>query len=134
MIPESMLEDLKRRAMAASQNAYCPYSNFRVGAAVLTDHGEMFSGCNVENAAFGLTICAERNAIFQAVANGAKGVRAVVIYTPTAVPNTPCGSCRQVIREFGVDAEILCFCDGEGSARYELSELLPQSFGPENLR
>lgn len=134
MIAQNTLIDLKQQAMAVSQNAYSPYSGFRVGAAVLTEDGEIFSGCNVENAAFGLTICAERNAIFQAVARGARRLRAVVIYTATQSPTAPCGSCRQVIHEFGPTAEIICVCDGEASARYTLAELLPSAFGPQNLR
>jgi len=85
-----------------------------VGAAIVTEGGQIFSGCNVENASFGLTICAERNAVFQAVASraGSLVIRAVVVFTATTEPTAPCGACRQVINEFGPDAQILSLCDG----------------------
>ena len=82
---------------------------------MLTDRGEIFAGCNVENASYGLTICAERNAIFQAVAQRLErrwSIRAVVVFTPTPEPTAPCGACRQVINEFGPDAEVISVCDG----------------------
>jgi cytidine deaminase len=122
-------------AREAAEKAYCPYSRFHVGAAVLTGHGEIFSGCNVENASFGLTICAERNAIFQAVAQAESPlvIRAVVIFTPTSEPTAPCGACRQVINEFGPDAEVLSVCDAPSVVTSRLSELLPCAFGPHNL-
>lgn len=133
MISEITFDELKRHAIAASKNAYCPYSKFPVGAAVLTDNGEVFSGCNVENAAFGLTICAERNAIFQAIAKGAKRLLTVVIYTPTPIASAPCGSCRQVINEFGPEARIVSVCDTGDRIDAPLTELLPGAFGPGNL-
>jgi len=120
-------------ARRASEKAYCPYSRFRVGAAVLTADGEIFSGCNVENAAYGSTICAERNAIFQAVASGRTDVVAVLVFTPTPAPTSPCGACRQVINEFGPEAEVLGVCDGAEVLRKPLSALLPDAFGPKNL-
>ena len=128
------LEDLATRAKAASANAYAPYSKFRVGAAVLTDDGQMFAGCNVENASYGLTICAERNAVFQMAAQAGRKIVAVAIYTPTPQPTAPCGACRQVINEFGPDAVILSTCDGKETLRKTLSELLPDAFGPQNLK
>src|SRR5204863_9331542 len=91
------VEKMKEEARAAMKNAYCDYSDFAVGAAVLTESGEIFVGCNVENASYGLTMCAERNAIFQALAHGRRDVKAVVVVTPTETPTTPCGACRQVI-------------------------------------
>lgn len=130
---ESTLAALIAAAKAASARAYCPYSKFPVGAAVLTGSGETFSGCNVENASYGLTICAERNAIFQAVAKGKTTIAAVVVYTPTALPSAPCGGCRQVLNEFGPDAEIVCVCDGPEVLRTTLGHLLPDAFGPRNL-
>ena len=130
---ESTLAALIAAAKAASARAYCPYSKFPVGAAVLTGSGETFSGCNVENASYGLTICAERNAIFQAVARGETSIAAVVVYTPTAIPSAPCGACRQVINEFGPDVEIICVCDGPEVLRTTLGHLLPDAFGPRNL-
>ena len=116
-------------AREASAFAYCPYSNFRVGAAVLTSDGEVIGACNVENASYGLAICAERNAIFQAVARGHPEIRALVLYTPTAKPVTPCGACRQVLAEFGGDAAVICICDGRESIVTNLKELLAMPFG-----
>jgi cytidine deaminase len=130
---EAALDELKGAARAASERAYCPYSRFRVGAAVLTGSGSIVSGCNVENASYGLTICAERNAVFQMVALGQAGIRAVVIYTPTPNPTAPCGACRQVINEFGPDAQIFSFCDGPQTITTRLSGLLPIAFGPQNM-
>lgn len=115
-------------ARRASGNAHCPYSRFPVGAAVLTRDGAIAAGCNVENASYGLTVCAERNAVFRAIADGARAIDAVVIYAPGATPVTPCGACRQVIAEFGADARIRCICDGTTTLEYRLSELLPQAF------
>ena len=133
-IPATTLEELKRRAREMSQRAYAPYSSFPVGAAVLASNGEIYAGANVENASFGLTICAERNAVFQAVAQGARRIDVVVVYTPTPAAAPPCGACRQVIHEFGPDALIVC-CTDDASAerRYTLSELLPGAFGPDQL-
>ena len=125
---------LKAAAKAASQHAHAPYSHFRVGAAVLSDRGTIHAGCNVENASYGLTICAERNAIFQAVAQGARKIRALAVYTPTDAPTTPCGACRQVLAEFGRDAPIFCCTDDDASDElYTLAELLPNAFGPDSL-
>ena len=132
-VSDDDLERLARAAREASRRAYCPYSKFRVGAAVLSGSGEIAAGCNVENASYGLTICAERNAVFQAVARGQTAIRAVAVYTPTATPTAPCGACRQVLNEFGPDAVVLCVCDGPDSIRATLSDLLPRSFGPKNL-
>jgi cytidine deaminase len=132
-LSEHQLERLVAAAKDVSTRAYCPYSDFRVGAAVLTDSSRVFAGCNVENASYGLTICAERNAVFQAVSHGEKTIVAVVVYTPTGSPTAPCGACRQVLNEFGPDAALLSVCDGPGTIRMPLSELLPQAFGPKNL-
>ncbi len=134
-IPEGLQAEMIAAAKSAAGRAYCPYSRFRVGAGVLTDRGEIFSGCNVENASYGLTICAERNAIFQAIAQtpGDVVIRAVVVYTPTVSPTAPCGACRQVINEFGQDALIMSVCDGPEVVRWRIDELLPGTFGPSNL-
>jgi cytidine deaminase len=138
------LDDMVERAKAISANAYCPYSSFRVGAIVLTDDGQTFEGCNVENASFGLTICAERNAVFQMVAHANRKIgqlgsnktkiRAIVIYTETPAPCAPCGSCRQVINEFSPDALVVCVCEGKEVLKKRLSDLLPDAFGPANLK
>jgi cytidine deaminase len=134
-ISDAVYAELADAARRGAAHAYCPYSHFRVGAAVLTENGRIAWGCNVENASYGLTICAERNAVFQAVAQagGMTVIRAVVIYTPTIEPTAPCGACRQVINEFGPDAEIRCISDGPRELRFRLSELLPAAFGPANL-
>jgi cytidine deaminase len=133
-IATTTLDELKRRAREASQCAYAPYSGFPVGAAILASNGEMYAGANVENASFGLTVCAERNAIFQAVAQGMRRIEVVVVYTPTPAAAAPCGACRQVIHEFGSDALIIC-CTDDATAerRYTLAELLPGAFGPDHL-
>jgi cytidine deaminase len=125
---EADWERLGHAAREAAANAHCPYSRFAVGAAVLTADGAIAAGCNVENASFGLTICAERNAIFRAVADGARAIVAVAIYTPTPTPATPCGACRQVLAEFGRDAIVRSVCDGSAHMQYTLAELLPAAF------
>jgi cytidine deaminase len=134
-IDQAIRLEMIAAARQAAANAYCPYSRFRVGAAILTDRGEIFAGCNVENASYGLTICAERNAIFQGVAKVERPllIRAVVVFTPTSEPTAPCGACRQVINEFGPEVRVLSVCDGEAVIENLLSELLPGAFGPANL-
>ena len=125
---DALWQRLAAAAIAASAHAYCPYSRFRVGAAVLAADGSVASGCNVENASFGLTTCAERNAIFRAVADGATTIVALLLYTPTPVPVTPCGACRQVIAEFGRDARVRAICDGADTLEFSMQELLPGAF------
>jgi cytidine deaminase len=115
-------------ARVASSRAYCRYSNFRVGAAVLGSNGAITVGCNVENASFGLTICAERNAIFGAIASGARAIVALALYTPTPRLVTPCGACRQVLAELGRDAQVRCTCDGPDVTTFTLESLLPHRF------
>src|SRR5439155_26388291 len=116
-------------AKAAMKNAYAPYSKFRVGAAVLTSTGKIFTGCNVENASYGMTNCAERTAIFSAVAaNGPKlEIRAVAVINDRGVPSSPCGACRQVIYEFGPEA-IIFFPGAKGWKQAHITELLPEGF------
>ncbi|MFO1413906.1 MAG: cytidine deaminase [Burkholderiales bacterium] len=133
-VPDAALAALVERARAAAANAYAPYSRFTVGAAVLADDGQVFAGCNVENASYGLTICAERNAVFRMVAEARRQIRAVAIYTPTKTPTAPCGACRQVLNEFGPDAVIVSACDAPERTVARLSELLPGAFGPANLK
>ena len=133
-ISASLVSDLTRRAREASLRAYAPYSKFPVGAAVLTPEGEIYVGSNVENAAYGLSICAERNAIFQAIAHGARSICAIAVYTPTSAATPPCGACRQVMAEFGRDVLVICCSDDPNAPQhYRLAELLPQAFGPEHL-
>ena len=134
MQPEDpVVQRMKAAASKAAERAYCPYSRFRVGAAVLTEDGGIFSGCNVENASLGLTLCAERNAIVQAVARGHRRIRAVVIVTDADPPTPPCGACLQVMREFGPRAQVFSFGRGGQVLKATLPELLPHPFGSGNL-
>jgi cytidine deaminase len=127
------LDHLRSLAKAAAIRAYSPYSKFRVGAALRTKSGAQFAGCNVENASYGLTVCAERNAVFQMVAAGEGEPVQIVIYTPTPTPTAPCGACRQVLNEFNPDVEVVSVCDGPDEIHLSLRELLPGAFGPANL-
>ena len=128
-VPEKQRARLLRTARSAMKKAYAPYSHFRVGAALLTSSGKVFSGCNVENASYGMTNCAERTAIFSAVAQlGAKmEIRAVAVVNDHGVPCSPCGACRQVIYEFGPDA-VVFFQGADGEKRAHITELLPEGF------
>jgi cytidine deaminase len=120
---------LLKAARDAAKRAYAPYSNFKVGAAVLTKKGSLITGCNVENASYGLTICAERSAIFSAVnKEGVKmRIRAIAVISDNNSPCPPCGACRQVILEFGQDA-IVIFHGKKGLEEMRISELLPEGF------
>lgn len=131
----SQIRKLKAVAKAAAGRAYAPYSKFRVGAAVLASSGRIYSGCNVENASYGLTNCAERTAIFNAVAAGETKLRleCVVVYTPTQIATAPCGACRQVINEFGPKARVISCCDSRELLDVTLPTLLPDAFGPQDL-
>jgi cytidine deaminase len=131
----TQLKKLIASAKQAAARAYAPYSRFRVGAAVLTSTGRIYSGCNVENASYGLTNCAERTAIFNAVAAGEKKLRldCVVVYTPTKSATAPCGACRQVIYEFGPQARVISVCDGKERIDVSIGALLPGAFGPADL-
>lgn len=130
MDPQQLLET----ARSASRRAYVPYSNFHVGAAILTEDGTVHVGCNVENASYGLSMCAERNAV-AAMVHDAEGryrkIKRVAVVSPDAAPCMPCGACRQVLREFGCEEVIVEEPSGARSYRFE--ELLPHSFGPEAL-
>jgi cytidine deaminase len=135
---DATVQEMLRRAREAAERAYCPYSGFRVGAAVLMARpeqatGEIFAGCNVENASYGLTICAERSAVAQGVAAGRRRLLAVVVYTPTETPTAPCGACRQVLAEFGPDAEVFSFGASGRRSRSIVGALLPDAFGPADL-
>jgi cytidine deaminase len=132
-VSDSALRRLERTAKASAARAYAPYSEFPVGAAVLGRTGKVYAGCNVENASYGLCNCAERTAIFSAIAAGERTIRAVAVYTPTPLPTAPCGACRQVINEFGPDALVICLCDGKSRIETKLSALLPAAFGPGDL-
>ncbi|XP_065593879.1 cytidine deaminase-like [Cyrtonyx montezumae] len=128
------LQLLLRRCREAKDCAYCPYSRFPVGAALLTAAGEIFSGCNVENACYSLGVCAERTAIQKAISEGHTRFRAMAIASDMSDFIVPCGACRQVMREFGTDWDLyLTKPDGTYIVK-KLHELLPLSFGPEDLQ
>lgn len=129
------MDALVKAATAARRRSYAPYSNFTVGAAILDENGNIHSGCNVENAAYPQSQCAEASAIGALISAGSRRIVAIAICGPdAAAPCTPCGGCRQRIREFAnADAPILICKDGQIVARYTPGELLPESFGPEHL-
>ena len=131
-IDPKALAALVERARQASGAAYAPYSRFKVGAAVLTSDGATYAGCNVENASYGLTICAERAAVCAALAGGARRFRRAVVVSDADPPAAPCGACRQVLSEFGSDFRI----DAVGpkrTASWTVSELLPAAFSRDQL-
>ena len=125
------IDHLLALAAEAAANAHVPYSHFAVGAALRAKDGTIYTGCNVENASYGLTICAERNAVARAVAGGARRFDAIAVVTENGV--TPCGACRQVLAEFGPEIAVIV-ADAAGNRRiYTLNELLPDAFTPEHL-
>src|SRR5579872_4650165 len=126
-------EGLRKDALAARERAYAPYSGFKVGAALLSATGKVYTGQNVENASYGLGICAERSAVFAMVGAGEKQIRAVAIATESARPTGPCGACRQVLREFAEDALILLVTTSGKTSEHSLKDLLPLDFGPRDL-
>lgn len=119
---------LREHARQAAQAAYAPYSRFSVGAALLTDDGRIFRGCNVENASFGLTICAERNAVFAAVAQGVRRFSALAVITSSEHPVSPCGACRQVLHEFRPSYELRCYGQSGAELITTVADLLPHAF------
>lgn len=122
-------DELAKLAIEAKNKAYAPYSDFRVGAALVTSSGKVFTGVNIENASFGATNCAERTAVFKAVSEGEKEIAALAVAGDSSEITYPCGICRQVLAEFGKeDTKIIC-CDNNGKYKiYSLEELLPQAF------
>ncbi|MGE0007176.1 MAG: cytidine deaminase [Parvibaculaceae bacterium] len=122
-------------AVAARSKAYAPYSRFLVGAAVKDEHGAVHAGCNVENAAYPEGTCAEAGAIAAMIMGGGRRITEAAVAGAGDVPVTPCGGCRQKLREFGAPGLVIHVCDETGRIRrnFTLEELLPQSFGPENL-
>jgi len=130
----SLLDDLFRAASAAREKAYAPYSHFSVGAAVATPDGRIFAGCNVENASYPVGSCAEAGAIAAMVAAGGRRIAAALVVGEGAALVTPCGACRQRLREFAREDTPVHVCGPEGLRRsFTLGELLPVSFGPDNL-
>ena len=126
------LNDAIAAAKVVTKQAYAPYSGFRVGAAILTRDGILYDGCNVENASYGLSICAERGAVMKMIADSTpedRKIRLVAVVSPNAAPCFPCGACRQVLREFGCEEVVVL--DEEGAPRrYPFGEILQNSFGP----
>ena len=125
--------ELFKKAAEARLKSYSPYSGYSVGAALLCSDGLIYTGCNIENAAFPCTICAERTAMFKAISEGHRSFHRIVIAGKSEDFCVPCGSCRQVMREFAPELEVICL-NGKGEAKhYTLRQLLPESFGPEYL-
>lgn len=122
-------EEMIKAAQEASDKAYAPYSKFKVGACVLAESGNTYIGCNFENSSYGMAICAERNAVGNAIVNGETKIRAVAIFSPNMDNCTPCGACRQVLNEFkskeGLDVIVKI---GDGVKIYTIEELLPEAF------
>jgi len=129
---EGAWDALRRAAMDARTNAYAPYSGFTVGAAVQTKSGAVFTGCNVENASYGATICAERAALAAAVAAGERELVALVVASGAKSPTPPCGICRQCLAELAPSLPIRSYTGG-ARAEYDLSSLLPDAFGRDQL-
>jgi cytidine deaminase len=124
-------DHLLKQAIEARERAYAPYSRYKVGAALLTTDGKIYQGCNIENAAYGPSMCAERVAVFKAVSEGHQDFTAIAVATVNGAP--PCGVCRQVLREFAPNLTVII---GDLEGNYQvltLSDLLPHSFGPEDL-
>jgi cytidine deaminase len=133
-IEENKLLTLVNAAKEGFENAYAPYSNFHVGAAALTANGKVVKGCNVENASYGLTVCAERNCLAQGVISGEKSFSAIVIYTNQEKLTPPCGACRQVIVEFlAPDALVMAVNHNNDKKQWTVNELLPDAFTPKDL-
>ncbi len=132
MLTKAQKDELVRQAVEVRNNAYCPYSHYAVGAALLTTDGRIYTGVNVENAVLPLTNCAEQTAIFRAVTDGVKSFAAIAVVTENA--GMPCGACRQVMAEFNLEMIVL-IADADGRVTRELTvaELLPGAFTPQDL-
>jgi cytidine deaminase len=134
-LDEAHVRSLLLAATRARDHAYAPYSHFLVGAALLDEQGRIHAGCNVENAAYPQGVCAEAGALSAMVLAGGRAVQAVLVLGAGAAPCTPCGGCRQKLREFGRDSLPVLVADPSGlRARFTLGELLPASFGPDHLK
>lgn len=134
--PAHVFQQLKEKAARSATHSYSPYSRFPVGAAVISKEGSVYSGCNVENASFGLTQCAERSALTAAICDGAEpgSLKTLVIYTPGTTAHSPCGACRQVMHELmAEDSQVISCCDGEDRLLWTPSQYLPDPFDPSVL-
>jgi len=129
-----MNPELIRRATAARDAAIAPYSKFKVGAALETTNGEIFTGCNIENSSYGLTVCAERVALWKALSEGARRFDAVAVVTDSAVLSSPCGACRQLLWEYCGNISVHVHSLQGMSTEYRLAELLPNPFDDHNLK
>ncbi len=127
------VEKLINAAVAAREKAYAPYSNFRVGAAILTKEGRYYTGCNVENVSYGLTCCAERVALFKAVSDGERDFEAIAITAGTDEYCAPCGACRQALAEFGASIKVFMTNRAGDYRLLTVAELLPEAFDPKTL-
>jgi len=132
MFSEESIQDLISRAIAARQRAYVPYSNFPVGAALLTKSGQIYTGCNIENASYGMTVCAERVAILKAVSEGE--TEFVLLAVATEIGASPCGACRQVMVEFAPDMPVLIADLAGQTTTLSAAQLLPLAFLPQHLQ
>lgn len=126
-------KNLVRMAREAMENAYVPYSKFRVGAALETQDGRVYTGCNIENASFGGTNCAERTALFKAISEGNRKFKKIAIISDSKDYTYPCGICRQVLSEWGLDMEVIVADSNENYRTHKLSEILPYAFTNENM-
>jgi cytidine deaminase len=126
--------DLIRAARAARRRAHAPFSGFKVGAAIETIDGTIVGGCNIENASYGLTLCAERVAIFKALSEGHRQFRRIAIVSAAASPTPPCGACRQILWEFGGDLDVILANLRRATGRHRLSNLLPMPFDARSLK
>jgi cytidine deaminase len=133
-LPEADADALIKAALDARSRSYAPYSRFRVGAALLAEDGEVIAGCNVENASYGLCICAERSAVGAAVSGGRRRFKGIAIATGSSPPSTPCGMCRQTLAEFADELPIMLVNDQGERTDVWLSELFPGSFNLSLLR
>lgn len=127
-------KELILRAKEAMTYAYAPYSKFQVGAALLAKDGRVFTGCNIENASYGATNCAERTAVFKAVSEGAREFEAIAIVASSSDLISPCGICRQVLAEFMPDGKVILDSDTKGMLTYTVRELLPAGFSAEDIK
>ena len=132
-MPSSEIDRAVELAKQYRERAYAPYSGFAVGAALVAENGDVFGGANVENASYGLAICAERAAVVSAVSAGQRSFRAIAIAGPTTTTTVPCGACRQFMNEFNPDL-VVVYSTPDGIEETTLDKLLPNAFGPKNLR
>ena len=132
-MPSSEIDRAFELAKQYRERAYAPYSGFTVGAALVAENGDVFGGANVENASYGLAICAERSAVVSAVSAGQRSFRAIAIAGPATTTTVPCGACRQFMNEFNPDL-VIAYSTPDGVEETTLDKLLPNAFGPKNLR